>query len=143
MQRGARPNRRIFVYALTKVPLATQSWRMTKSDSLPRAAPRMSGFVVSARTLIHLGAELISSDEVALNELVKNAFDADSPRVAIEFWLPVDHRAIEDATARVHAANDDDEDAEGLDDAIEWAVAHSHERGRPRLFNVAKLSKNP
>lgn len=35
-------------------------------------------FKVTARTLLHLGAELISSDAVALYELIKNAFDAGS-----------------------------------------------------------------
>lgn len=43
----------------------------------------MSGFKVTARTLFHLGAELISSDAMALYELVKNAFDAGSGRVRI------------------------------------------------------------
>lgn len=43
----------------------------------------MSGFKVSARTLFHLGADLISSDAMALYELVKNAFDAGSERVSI------------------------------------------------------------
>src|SRR6187402_1960550 len=37
-------------------------------------------FKVAARTLLHLGAELISSDAVALYELIKNAFDANSRR---------------------------------------------------------------
>ena len=40
-------------------------------------------FRVSARTIIQLGAELISSDAVALLELIKNAFDAGSRRVSI------------------------------------------------------------
>src|ERR1700680_2904755 len=40
-------------------------------------------FRIAARTLLHLGAELISSDGVALYELVKNAFDARSKRVVI------------------------------------------------------------
>lgn len=35
-------------------------------------------FKIKARTLLHLGAELISSDAVALFELVKNAYDAKS-----------------------------------------------------------------
>ena len=35
-------------------------------------------FKMAARTLLHLGAELISSDAVALYELIKNAFDAGS-----------------------------------------------------------------
>jgi signal transduction histidine kinase len=86
----------------------------------------MSGFVVSARTLIHLGAELISSDEVALNELIKNAFDADSPRVSIDFHIPVAHGVVQKALARIEAAetddevdDDEDDEPEYLDDAIE------------------------
>jgi signal transduction histidine kinase len=49
-------------------------------------------FKVMARTLVHLGAELISSDAVALYELVKNAFDAGSPRatIAISFYTPIE-----------------------------------------------------
>lgn len=41
-------------------------------------------FQVAARTILQLGAELISSDEVAFFELVKNAFDAGSPRVDVD-----------------------------------------------------------
>ena len=40
-------------------------------------------FTFSARTLLELGKELISSDEVALYELIKNAVDAQSSRVEI------------------------------------------------------------
>lgn len=47
-------------------------------------------FRVAARTLTHLGAELITSDAIALNELLKNAFDAGSPRVKIVFEVPID-----------------------------------------------------
>ncbi len=47
----------------------------------------MAKFSVAARTLVHLGAELITSDEVAINELIKNAFDADSKRVRIDFRI--------------------------------------------------------
>lgn len=42
------------------------------------------GFKITARTLLHLGADLISSDEIALYELVKNAFDASSKDVEIK-----------------------------------------------------------
>lgn len=41
-------------------------------------------FRVAARTVLQLGAELISSDAVAFFELVKNAFDAGSSRVDID-----------------------------------------------------------
>ena len=40
-------------------------------------------FKFAARTILELGKELISSDEVALYELIKNAVDAQSPRVEI------------------------------------------------------------
>jgi len=40
-------------------------------------------FKVNARTILHLGAELISSDAIAFFELIKNAFDAKSKRVRI------------------------------------------------------------
>jgi len=45
---------------------------------------QLTGFKVTARTIFHLGADLISSDAVALYELVKNAFDARSTSVSIE-----------------------------------------------------------
>jgi signal transduction histidine kinase len=37
-------------------------------------------FQITARTILHLGAELISSDAVALYELIKNTIDANSPK---------------------------------------------------------------
>jgi|GEM_PF-4190684 len=48
-------------------------------------------FRFAARVIAQLGAELISSDEIALFELVKNGFDAGSPvaRVEIRYLLPV------------------------------------------------------
>lgn len=42
-------------------------------------------FKVAARAVLELGAELISSDEIAIYELVKNAFDAGSPDVEVSF----------------------------------------------------------
>jgi hypothetical protein len=48
-------------------------------------------FKVAARTLLHLGAELISSDAVALHELIKNAFDAGSKRVTVNVVVRVSH----------------------------------------------------
>ena len=47
-------------------------------------------FRIAARALRQLGAELITSDDVALNELIKNAFDAGSPRVRLEIFAPAD-----------------------------------------------------
>ncbi|MCJ8322045.1 MAG: ATP-binding protein [Colwellia sp.] len=46
------------------------------------------GFRIAARALRQLGAELITSDDIALNELIKNAIDAKSQRVTISIKNP-------------------------------------------------------
>lgn len=51
------------------------------------------GFKVSARTILQLGAELISSDSVAFYELIKNAFDAKSKRVDISIVVRLPYQA--------------------------------------------------
>jgi len=51
-------------------------------------------FRVTARTILQLGAELISSDAVAFYELIKNAFDAGSPRVEINLVSRIPHDSI-------------------------------------------------
>ena len=45
---------------------------------------RSKSFSFEARTLLELGKELISTDEVALYELIKNGVDAGSPKVEID-----------------------------------------------------------
>ncbi|QDU05469.1 CAI-1 autoinducer sensor kinase/phosphatase CqsS [Gimesia chilikensis] len=49
-------------------------------------------FKVTARTILQLGGELISSDGIAFYELIKNAFDAGSKRVLVDVVsrLPVE-----------------------------------------------------
>jgi len=46
-------------------------------------------FKIAARTILQLGGELISSDGIAFYELVKNAFDARSKRVAIDIDVAI------------------------------------------------------
>jgi signal transduction histidine kinase len=46
-------------------------------------------FRVSARTVLHLGSELISSDAIAFYELIKNAFDAGSPRIDVDVKIRI------------------------------------------------------
>jgi len=46
-------------------------------------------FKIAARTILQLGAELVSSDAVAFYELIKNAFDANSPKVAIDVDIAI------------------------------------------------------
>ncbi|EKO3993431.1 sensor histidine kinase [Vibrio fluvialis] len=49
---------------------------------------KIPGFRIAARALRQLGAELITSDEIALNELIKNALDAKSKQVSIKICNP-------------------------------------------------------
>ncbi len=58
-------------------------------------------FTFEARTLLELGKELISTDEVALYELIKNAVDAKSPRVEILVSVRLMHRHYVEARARL------------------------------------------
>jgi hypothetical protein len=58
-------------------------------------------FKFAARALLELGKELISSDDVAINELVKNAVDAGSPTVHLVLQVLLTHRAYEDALHRL------------------------------------------
>ncbi len=49
----------------------------------------MAIFQVAARTLLHLGSELITSDAIAVNELIKNSIDAKSEEIDIFFISPL------------------------------------------------------
>ncbi len=51
-------------------------------------------FSIAARMLLELGKELISSDEVAVYEILKNAIDAGSPKVEIAATVVVSHRHL-------------------------------------------------
>jgi signal transduction histidine kinase len=62
-------------------------------------------FKVSARTILELGAELISSDAVAIYELVKNAIDARSTTgVRIEMSISIRHSHYVDVLAKIEHA---------------------------------------
>lgn len=52
-------------------------------------------FRVAARTILELGAELISSDGIALYELIKNGIDAGSRRVRIDVEVALTRTAYE------------------------------------------------
>ncbi|WP_353630735.1 ATP-binding protein [Achromobacter xylosoxidans] len=51
-------------------------------------------FRIAARAMRQLGAELITSDEMALYELIKNGFDAQSPRTIVSISAPADASAV-------------------------------------------------
>ena len=64
-------------------------------------------FKISARTILHLGSELISSDAIAFYELIKNAFDAQSKRVRIRVVIRVPHDAVLDIVATARSVCDE------------------------------------
>ncbi|MEN0117848.1 MAG: sensor histidine kinase [Agrobacterium cavarae] len=61
-------------------------------------------FKVAARTILELGAELISSDAIALYELIKNAYDARSKRVTIDIRSIFKFSDFRNALKRIAAA---------------------------------------
>ncbi|MGE8130057.1 sensor histidine kinase [Methylobacterium sp. NPDC080182] len=61
-------------------------------------------FRINARTLLHLGSELISSDGIALYELIKNAYDAKSPIVRITAAVALPRRLQREIFEAVSAA---------------------------------------
>ncbi|HEV8699218.1 MAG TPA: ATP-binding protein [Candidatus Limnocylindrales bacterium] len=65
--------------------------------SSPRVADKATEqpFRVHARLIAEIGDELISADEIALYELIKNAFDAGSPWVRVDVSTPVAAAEVE------------------------------------------------
>ena len=66
------------------------------------------GFRVSARTILQLGGELISSDGIAFYELIKNAVDAGSKKVYVDIVMRIPLEAINAARAMVARVGSDD-----------------------------------
>lgn len=54
------------------------------------------GFRVAARTILHLGSELISSDGIAFYELVKNSIDADSSAITVDIVSRLEFRTYDE-----------------------------------------------
>ncbi len=68
-------------------------------------------FRVTARTVLQLGAELISSDAVAFYELIKNSFDARSKRVEIDVVIALPSGVYTSALSRLPSDSEIDQDA--------------------------------
>lgn len=58
-------------------------------------------FKVTARTILQLGSELISSDAIAFYELIKNAFDAGSPKVEVRVFVHLPQDTLNQAIAQL------------------------------------------
>ena len=83
-------------------------------------------FKICARTVLELGAELISSDVIAFYELIKNAFDAGSPNGAeIRFEIAIRRN---DYLKYRHRATDGSADIDRLKTGVETALEPSAPR---------------
>jgi len=101
-------------------------------------------FKVSARTVLELGAELISSDVIAFYELMKNAFDAKSPTGAeIRFeillrrndYLKLRRRAIKGLT-------DIDQIRADVEEALELSAPYdSLDRFREAIYDTKDMDE--
>ncbi|WP_305802181.1 hypothetical protein, partial [Thiolapillus sp.] len=59
-------------------------------------------FKVTARTILELGSELISSDAIAFYELIKNGIDAGSKNgVTINFNIVIGRRDYQESKAQI------------------------------------------
>lgn len=70
------------------------------------------GIEFKARVLLELGAELISSDGIAIYELVKNAIDAKSPTVNISICIVLQHTSYQGLLASLSNTNPQEFNAE-------------------------------
>ena len=83
-------------------------------------------FKISARTILQLGSELISSDAVAFYELIKNAFDAGSETVTVKVNTELEHSVYVDLCNRLDEIEDeelDEDEDEELEDIRNEALA--------------------
>ncbi len=80
---------------------------------------RKRGFAISARTILQLGGELISSDGVAFYELIKNAVDAGSDEVHVDVTARLPYDAVEQARVALARERERAEEAEDEDDSDE------------------------
>ena len=105
-------------------------------------------FRFAARVLEHLGAELISSDDVAIYELVKNSFDAALDRnapstvtVAIQFHLDVHLIArLQAAIVRLLLPPDEAARSLSISPRTLWTLAHSGQIPFVRIGRLVRYS---
>lgn len=67
-------------------------------------------FKITARTILQLGAELISSDAIAFYELIKNAFDATSKRVTVRVVSRLDYEFVLSCLEQIEEFNREEYD---------------------------------
>lgn len=99
-------------------------------------------FKIAARALRQIGAELISSDEIALNELIKNSFDAGSPSVAIHFANPIPQIFAEEIIRKVQKGQISFKDATETLELYINNTFHRDDQQIEKARSLALLTKN-
>lgn len=97
-----------------------------------RGCSLVDGFKISARTVLELGAELISSDIIAFYELIKNGFDAQTRNgVDIKFDVVLRRNAYTAIRRRIAEGR---EDVVALKAAVHQAINIDADVGRRERF---------
>lgn len=92
-------------------------------------------FTFEARTLLELGKELISSDEVALYELIKNAVDANSPKVEILVRVLLTRSDYKEAVARIE---EEEQEPEAVADYVQSCLIDPSAPDAARLMTALR-----
>jgi len=95
------------------------------------------GFRVSARTVLQLGGELISSDGIAFYELLKNAVDAGSPSITIQVVCRIPFDVVSRARHLLEIAPESEDPKQAASEILEVLI----ENVDPRAPDAAKLTE--
>jgi len=97
-------------------------------------------FKVTARTILELGSELISSDAIAFYELIKNGIDAGSKNgVTINFDIVMGRRDYQESKSQILRATGGDDDSLGLDDLKEELLGKLNTEAEKLWGNASEL----
>lgn len=98
---------------------------------------KTKGFKVSARTVLQLGGELISSDGIAFYELLKNAVDAGSPNITIQVVSRIPFDAVSRARHLLEIAPKSEDPEQSASEILEFLI----ENVDPEAPDAGKLSE--
>jgi hypothetical protein len=91
-------------------------------------------FQFKARVLLELGAELISSDAVAIYELVKNGLDAGSKKIDVDVKIALQHSAYSQLAEYLTAIEPDEFEPEKFIEVVRSNLDDSADPARSRKF---------
>ena len=93
-------------------------------------------FKVTARTILQLGGELISSDGIAFYELIKNAFDAGSKKVLVNVVSRLPVETINSVLADLSEIGNDQGDEDEIAEHLEAAKHRIRENAEPTAKGI-------